>query len=223
MGPEITVYLKPFNAVYVEIPKVACTSLKVAIAQLLGLELTRYGGDPHQVEFPSIECNTNASSLFPGYFSFAFVRNPWDRLVSCYRDKIAGEVDGFTYSTIRPGIADCLARFDAFAPGMGFGDFVNAVASIPDSEADAHFRSQYTFITNSEEAIAVDYLGRYETLSKDLDAIQQRAGIPTFSLSRLQAARTHIAYSDYYTDKTRKIVAERYARDIEILGYQYRG
>lgn len=223
MEPEVTVYLKAFNAVYVEIPKVACTSLKAAIAQLLGIDIGAFNGDPHQVEFPSIECNANASTLFPGYFSFAFVRNPWDRIVSCYRDKIAGEVNGFTYSTIRPGIADCLARFEAFIPGMDFSDFVDAVASIPDSEADVHFRSQYAFIINKEEAIAVDYLGRYETLSKDLDVVRQRTGLPDLTLQRLQAARTQVPYSEYYTDRTRKIVAQRYARDIEMFEYRFAG
>jgi len=223
MGPEVSVYLKPFNAVYVEIPKVACTSLKVAIAQLLGIDLGGADGDPHQVDFPSIDYNTNPSTLFPGYFSFAFVRNPWDRLVSCYRDKVAGEVDGFTYSTIRAGIADCLARFDAFTPDMAFNDFVDAVASIPDTEADEHFRSQYTFIINRDDAVAVNYLGRYETLPKDLRTIQQRTGMPAFTLPHLQAAATQVAYSEYYNDRTRKIVAERYASDIDMFEYQFCG
>lgn len=39
---------------------------------------------------------TISTRLFPGLFSFSFVRNLWDRLVLCYRDKVRGEVDGFT-------------------------------------------------------------------------------------------------------------------------------
>jgi hypothetical protein len=33
VGPEISIHLPRHNAAYIEIPKVACTSLKVAFAQ----------------------------------------------------------------------------------------------------------------------------------------------------------------------------------------------
>src|SRR5262245_19417577 len=108
MGPEVTVLLERYAAIYIEVPKVACTSLKVAFAQLLGIDLDNSGGDPHQASFPSTAYSNYAyGPLFQDLFAFAFVRNPWDRLVSCYRDKIAGEVDGFTHFTSRPGVADC--------------------------------------------------------------------------------------------------------------------
>jgi hypothetical protein len=38
MGYEIAVFLEHYDAVYVEIPKVACTSLKVALAPLVGAD-----------------------------------------------------------------------------------------------------------------------------------------------------------------------------------------
>lgn len=222
MGPEICVLLQPYEAVYVEIPKVACTSLKVALAQLLQLELDGPDGDPHQTELPTIAYDiTTGGPLFPGLFSFSFVRNPWDRLVSCYRDKIAGEVEGFTNSTIRPGVADCLARFEVFRANMSFEAFVMAVASIPDTEADAHFRSQHTFVTNAVGLVALDFVGRYETLLRDLEHVQQRSGMPGFRLPRLQAARRRVPYSEYYTSKTREVVAERFRADIEMFGYEF--
>lgn len=123
--------------------KVACSSLKAAFEGLLDIDLAPSGGDPHQAPMPTLEVSAVIDgALVPGVFAFAFVRNPWDRLVSCYRDKIGGEVADFTHFTQRPGVADCLARFPAFTAGMSFAAFVEAVTDIDDHEADPHFRSQ---------------------------------------------------------------------------------
>jgi len=217
-----SILLKPYRAIYISVPKVACTSFKTAFARLLGLNLDRARGDPHRVWYPTpVPIGSLQRFLYPGFFRFAFVRNPWDRLVSCYRDKIRNEVDGHTYFTIRPGVANCLARFDAFVADMSFDDFVAAVASIPDADADEHFRSQHTFLVNRRGEIAADFVGRYERLADDFRIVQQRTGLPDIELPRLQAARTAARYAAYYTPRTRDIVAERFGRDIEMFGYEF--
>lgn len=217
-----TVSLEPYRAAYVEIPKVACTSIKTALAAILGISLRATGGDPHSVRWPTVEKSSSHSGpLFPGLFTFAFVRNPWDRLVSCYRDKIRGEVDGYTSFTIRPGAANCLARFDAFVPGMSFAEFVAAVASIRDEEADGHFRSQHTFVTDEEGKIGVDFLGRFERLAEDFRFFQERIGLPRNALPWLQKARHAAGYTDFYDMETRQIVGERFRQDIEMFGYEF--
>jgi chondroitin 4-sulfotransferase 11 len=171
------ILLERYGAVYIEIPKVACTSIKTAIAGLAGVTLEDTGGNPHTARWPAPGGELGRRGPpFPGLFSFAFVRDPWDRLVSCYRDKIRGEVDGYTYFTIRPGVADCLARFDAFFAGMSFDGFVRAVASIPDEHADAHFRSQHRFVTGDDGALAVDFVGRYEHLAEDFQRVSRTLG-----------------------------------------------
>jgi sulfotransferase famil protein len=216
------ILLELYRAVYVETPKVACTSIKTALAEILGISLRSTGGNPHGVEWPTAErSSSHSGQLFPGLFSFAFVRNPWDRLVSCYRDKIRGEVDGYTYFTIRPGVANCLARFEAFVPGMSFADFVVAVASIRDEDADGHFRSQHTFVTSKEGKIGVDFLGRFERLIEDFRFIQERIGLPRDELPWLQKARTAARYTDFYNNETRQITAERFRQDIEMFGYEF--
>src|SRR5262245_16579941 len=214
--------LASYRAVYVQTKTVACTSIKTALAAILGLSLRATGGDPHCVEWPTAaRSSSHAGRLFPGLFTFAFVRNPWDRLVSCYRDKMRGEVDGYTYCTIRPGVAVCLALFDAFAPGMSFAEFVAAVASIRDEEADGHFRSQHTFVTDGEGTIGVDFLGRFERLAEDFRLVQESVGLPRYTLPWLQKARTAARYTDFYTKATRQIAGERFRRDIEMFGYEF--
>jgi hypothetical protein len=216
------ILLKPWRAIYVSVPKVACTSFKTAFSRLLGRELQDGRDDPHRVRYPRpVPIDALHEYLYPGFFRFGFVRNPWDRLVSCYRDKIRNEVDGYTHFTIRPGVANCLARWSAFAPGMTFDDFVRAVAAIPDAEADEHFRSQHTFLSDGKGRLTADFVGRYERLAEDFEAVRRKTGLPEVELPRLQAARTAAKYAGYYTPETRRIVAHRYARDVEMFGYAF--
>jgi hypothetical protein len=216
------ILLKQYRAIYISVPKVACTSFKTAFAQLLGVGLGNGHRDPHRVRYPSpVPIDGLQEYLYPGFYRFGFVRNPWDRLVSCYRDKIRNEVDGYTNFTIRPGVANCLARWSAFAPGMSFEDFVAAVVSIPDAEADEHFRSQHTFLTNGEGKLSADFVGRYERLAEDFQIVQQTTGLPALELPRLQAARSATRYAAFYTPRTREVVAERFRKDIEMFGYEF--
>lgn len=113
-------------------------------------------------------------------------------------------------------MADCLARFDVFTSGMPFDAFVRAVASIPDAEADAHFRSQYTFVADSRGDVAVDFVGRYEHLAEDFELVRRTIGMPQMELPRLVAARRAVHYAAYYTSATREIVAERFRRDTAV-------
>ena len=47
------ILLDSYKAVYVEVPKVACTSIKTALAQVLGISLKVTGGNPHDIDWPT--------------------------------------------------------------------------------------------------------------------------------------------------------------------------
>jgi chondroitin 4-sulfotransferase 11 len=216
------VFLKPYSAVYIDIAKVASSSLKASFAAVLGLDLDMVGGNPHDVEFPRPpEPSRAGDRLYPGLYTFAFVRNPWSRLLSCYRDKIEGQVEDFTKFS-HSGVARCLTRFDAFSAAMSFEEFVHAIALIPDDDADEHFRSQHTYLANVWGEIAVDFVGRYENLEHDFRHVAKRIGLPRgISLPRLQANPQTVRYADYYTAATRDVVATRYAQDIALFSYHF--
>lgn len=214
---EQRILLAPWRAVYVDIAKVASSSIKATLAALLGLD----GADrnPHEVDFPRPPAaEPTDGRVFPGLYSFAFVRNPWDRLVSCYRDKIRGEVDDFT-GFAESGVAHCLAHYGVFSADMTFTDFVHAVVAIEDAEADEHFRSQAHSLTDPAGALAVDFVGRFENLDSDFARVVRTIGLPQDTrLPRLQAASKADAMS-YYTPSTVEIVRRRYRRDVELFGY----
>jgi hypothetical protein len=104
---------------------------------------------------------------------------------------------------------------------MSFADFIAAVASIRDEDADGHFRSQHTFLTDEEGKIGVDFLGRFERLAEDFRLVQERIGLPRNELPWLQKARNAERYTDFYDKETRQIAGERFRQDIEMFGYEF--
>jgi hypothetical protein len=102
-------------------------------------------------------------------FKFAFVRNPWDRLVSCYASKI-----------VVPGTGLRMGNYGdvALERGMPFRKFAEAVCQIPDGEANLHFRSQHVFVCEDSPAkrVLADFVGRFENLEEDFSFVTKMLG-----------------------------------------------
>ncbi|MEM7079028.1 MAG: sulfotransferase family 2 domain-containing protein [Pseudomonadota bacterium] len=213
---EFAIALDAYGAVYIDIAKVASSSIKAVLADALGLPPQT---NPHAIEFPRPDAEQRGTErAYPQRFCFTFVRNPWDRLVSCYRDKICGEVQEFTQFA-PSGVAHCLAGYSEFWAGMSFADFVIAVAKIPDARADEHFCSQAAYVLNDRGEVALDFVGRYESLAADFAHVAAVIGLPaTLRLPHLQAAPAR-DYRAYYTEETWTLVAQRYRADVESFGY----
>jgi len=198
---------------YAPIPKVACTSLKLWIAGLLSINIST---GVHQTKFPFIKPRQARS--YPDYFTFCFIRNPWDRLLSCYRNKI--KEPSFNERGFKNGVAPGLLKFKVFQPEMSFDDFVGTVSEIPDDAADKHFRSQYRFIINESGSVDFDFMGRFEFLKRDFEKICAQIGIPNNSL-RHEVKSDHQHYQSYYSASSRRLAGKRYQEDIELLDYQF--
>jgi hypothetical protein len=72
--------------------------------------------------------------------------------------------------------------------------------------------------------VAVDFLGRYENLEADLAHVMQQIGVK----ARLQLGRLNshhrdrsISYRDWYDDESRELIRKTYAREIELLNYDF--
>ena len=74
--------------VYISIPKVACTSIKLAIEGGNEQITTSDEGVMSVHRKLASRCTYSLNSRIADYTIFAFVRNPFDRLVSCYEDKV---------------------------------------------------------------------------------------------------------------------------------------
>jgi hypothetical protein len=72
--------------------------------------------------------------------------------------------------------------------------------------------------------VAVDFVGRFESLEEDLKLVLGRLGLSLpAALPRAKSTfrRGNAPYRDYYDDDTREIVARWYAREIKFLDYVF--
>lgn len=152
--------------------------------------------------------------VFDRMYKFAFVRNPYARLVSEYFWK---RKDADT----RLGI-DCRT--------MSFTQFIHTLQrkwktllAQPHWEV-SHYMPQYLFVCDDDDNIIVDYIAKYEDgLEQGIDEVFRQLGTPPETPIKLpksnvtKTSRDH--YSSYYTTATRDIVADLYRKDFEIFDY----
>jgi hypothetical protein len=81
-------------------------------------------------------------------------------------------------------------------------------------------RPQVQYLRAPEHGRDVDFIGKTERFAEDLQVVQERLGMePRPPAHRNKSEHGH--YRDYYTDASRKRVAEVYAEDIDLFGYTY--
>ena len=172
--------------------------------------------------------NSPSSRIPPGFdhaFHFAFVRNPWARLVSCYANKVLALLPR-RFADFRRHYP--LIRFER----MTFTDFVRFVCRVPDDLCDRHFAPQCCYL----DGITLDFIGRVERFVADLTEVIRLAGLDERLLKWAHTKTTTSTlplrgdqlrsvlsqhYTDYYTTQTRNLVARKYARDIDRFGYRF--
>ena len=174
-----------------------------------------------------------AKNKYPDYYTFSFVRNPWSRIVSCYNSKIADNVIGKR--------ARILSFYKGLKGGMAFDQFIDWLSSDEgqDDIADRHWISQYKFLCDPNGTLLCDFVGKYENLNEDWDTVCKKIGIETLPLQqrgfvsaegetknpqvkqRSDSKTRKTDYRTFFDERTKKIVAKRYAKDIEMFGYEY--
>lgn len=185
------------RCIFVHIPKTAGSSVMLSL----------FGEDSRHV--PYFEYEDANPFKFRSYFKFAFVRNPWDRLVSSYFYLRSGGGGGQDSDFAQRHLS-------------AFGDFESFVRGWMTEEnvwSWVHFVPQHYFICDNEMRSKMDFVGRMESIESDFRRVCERLQIPA-TLRRTNRS-DHRHYSEYYTDELRERVAAVYAADIATFGYRF--
>ncbi|MEX2514719.1 MAG: sulfotransferase family 2 domain-containing protein [Candidatus Paceibacterota bacterium] len=162
-APKTYTYYEELGVIFISVFKNANTSINRMFFDKLGLP---YDPDDYQSihrykdEHLNLTKREFLSINTENIFVFAFSRNPFTRLVSCYQNKIHDEY----YWNMHENY------FGIFYPKMPFVEFAEKVCMIPNWYADGHFTPQtYTIYPNGKDK--VDYVGKVENFKEDIEPI----------------------------------------------------
>ena len=227
------------KCIFVHIPKNAGQSIEHVFLNRLGLTwetraplLLRYNGRPelgpprlaHLRAEEYVRYKYLPQEMYDEYFKFAFVRNPWSRMVSFY-------------------------KISRYSHRLEFKQFLTGVFKNKFWYEKRWFMGPQTdFIYSGDDSLLVDFVGRFEQLQNDFNQVCDRIGLPHTEIPHVNLAEntkpnpsrepkklakyllylatkrkipTFKRYQDYYDRESKELVAELYNRDIELLGYDF--
>ncbi|EPS5757659.1 sulfotransferase family 2 domain-containing protein [Campylobacter coli] len=187
-----------YKCIFIHVPKVAGSSIERVIYQtdkwLVGhvkaSDYTKFDKDK-----------------FDSYFSFGFVRNPYDRVVSAYHYLKNDSPDPCDIKWGRLHINNL--TFEEFILSLQDEEFKEEILS------KNHFSFQYKYLCDKNMNILVNFIGKFEKLDNDfkkiLNILRRKDSLVHINKSK------HLNYRDYYNSQTYKIIREIYRDDFEIF------
>jgi len=149
------------------------------------------------------------------YYKIAFIRNPWDRFVSLYFYFYNMQPNHWAYKYDHQTVQN-IRRFKSFEDFcLNFNDFDEAQPF-----KKFHFFNQSCW-THYKNKNIVDFLGRYESLNKDVQHLETKLNLESCPLKTKNKSK-HNHYTEYYKSNTEDIVADIYAKDINYFNYKFR-
>lgn len=137
-------------------------------------------------------------------FSFAFVRNPWDKVASHYH---------FRVQTNQTRLAEDPIDFNEWVV-RAYGEHDPRYYDQPKM-----FMPQVQWIDDEDGKRLVDFVGRFERLEEDFARICRLLGTKADLPHLKPSSRPH--YRELYDDIAAKVVRSRFQRDLDRFRYSY--
>jgi hypothetical protein len=212
--------------VYIETPKVACSSIKLILQriELKDFNLNKDMDILHNREYSPLLKPTQVGDFGEiikkkEFFKFCFVRNPYTRILSAYLDKIASKnEDTFRKHCIYTQLG---YDFRSTEQTISFKDFVRSISTHPIKMMDPHWRPQY--YQTLQDFVDYDFIGRFESIERDIEFVVKkiagRKGKKYITQSRTHKTGADSLIRQYYTEEIRDMVYTKYRKDFNYFGY----
>ena len=200
-GPNILAYRDHIDFIYYENAKCGSRSICRFLRWNANLLNKREEGESHEM----VEYNPS----WDDYFQFSFVRNPYDRLLSCFLDKTK-KVIGTEHEL------ECYSKYKDF----NFKEFVMSLSNYPWESHDSHMFLQSEAI-NIEQ---VRFIGKMETFQRDFYYVVKVLGLEKRYKNDklLHLNRTsHDSYHKYYDNEMTAKVYSIYKEDFKRFCYKF--
>jgi len=207
------------KCIFVEVPKTGSTSIRamlgkayiphlnlVEIKTLMENSWTQFGGRTNRIRAALYQLLPRERKIeigrrqFESYFKFGFVRNPWDRVVSLYE-------------RTEPIQMKDKMSFDEFVEWIQFSS-ATCIHSSP-------HRYQLDWFLDGSGNMLADFIGRFECLERDWAVVADKLGITEKTLPHARENPRARPYTEYYTARTRDLIAQKFKIDIEHFGYDF--
>lgn len=167
------------------------------------------------------------------YFTFSFIRNPWTRLYSAYRDKIRLWPGFNRFRYIREmlvmlrgadkAILDVTTEFNykGIQPKISFSEFMKYLSIIDTEEYDMHWTPWFNIVEGCE--VKFDFIGKVEDMDRIYHTLKDKVlknKVELPSVYPTHASRDQVI--DAYKTVPRDVIEEVYQRfsiDFIVGGY----
>lgn len=214
---HITAYIKKddIKLIYYHIPKVANTSLTSAILKKSLLnknigwdQLLKYAIENKMYSIIKTKYIKN------NYFSFAFVRNPFTRLISAYENLIVQpkSLNGNVNIIFQKYLWGYLSNISSFP------DFINHICNIPNLFMDQHLKHQYKYLFTIWGSLKVKNIYKFENLSNEWEKLSKKYCLPKLP-HKNKSINQSINWMDYYNLNLAEKVYKKYKKDFMLFDY----
>ena len=153
--------------------------------------------------------------MWDNFYKFAFVRNPWDFMVSLF----------FHFQRLDEVSAPPRSRDVSWKKWVGssFTEWVKKFLDPDQSfikEDDVHLLTQAEWLSDKEGNLLIDFVGKFENLQEDFIKVCDKLNVPVGTLPHKNGTK-HNKYVDYYDEETKELVAESFKKDIKIFDYNF--